>query len=834
MGHGKGNLYPGLSLEGITMRSSRVFGLVAVPLLVSFVASPPDALPQATPAAPTPAEGTFDPYAEPETNPEDGSVYARIRHLEGAVSLRRDSQVRDDLTLNEPVVPGDQIDTADGRAEIQFSDGTLLRLDKGTSLVVRSLSDNANQIENSTILQLPAGSLIVRTDRIDSRMERFQIDTPAASVFVLSEGLFRVDVRADGPTVIASRGGAAEVMAQDVSNIVRSGERSFVTAGQAPLEPQVYNTLRADAFDDWSSARDEALLYRETAQTRIPPGLPDPVEPYAEELSYHGQWINTPSYGWVWRPVGVAQDWRPYYHGRWVWSPAGMVWASYEPWGWAPYHYGRWEFLVGGGWVWIPGYVYGGAHVAWLYSPGYFGWAPLGYYDYPVHIGFHFGFFYSPWVYVHGHHLYHHDIHTVCVKEKTVIHTIEKQYVVVPGSPRISPDQVARRPQIADEAHRRVAARRELQMDPARNGRQVPFHESERQQLARATSQRVRGTGVGARSVGRSGGRPVTIVPQDRGVTVPRTRTLVRSAAGARNGANPGNTRNGANPGNTTTRRPGTQVTTPQKAPGASTTRPVPQRKEPYMRPGSAPAEESVPRKVIPRIIPRGATGGNTSSPGGQDAAPAQPGAQTAPKGAAPRTKTPTRKQPKKVPSESEGEKPAEEKSSQSSGGPRASRATPGGSRANTAVFAHRPAATSSMGSSGRVVNASRQVPSVHRGARVAAPAAGPTPQTGLPRSISRSSSRAPGSSGRVVNRPAATSSTASSGRVVSRPAATSSTGSSGRVVVSRPSAPVRSAPVRSVSARSAPSKAPSSQGGGSKGAGKAPRSGRASRSQDR
>jgi hypothetical protein len=40
---------------------------------------------------------------------------------------------------------------------------------------------------------------------------------------------------------------------------------------------------------------------------------------------------------------------------------------------------------------------------------------------------------------------------------------------------------------------------------------------------------------------------------------------------------------------------------------------------------------------------------------------------------------------------------------------------------------------------------------------------------------------------------------------------------------------------VRSVSARSAaPSKAPSSQGGGSKGAGKAPRSGRANRSQDR
>src|SRR4051812_2044336 len=41
------------------------------------------------------------------------------------------------------------------------------------------------------------------------------------------------------------------------------------------------------------------------------------------ELSWSGEWIDTPEYGAVWRPRHVSEDWQPYLYGRWVWTDAG-------------------------------------------------------------------------------------------------------------------------------------------------------------------------------------------------------------------------------------------------------------------------------------------------------------------------------------------------------------------------------------------------------------------------------------------------------------------------------------------------------------------------------
>src|SRR6266850_749586 len=44
------------------------------------------------------------------------------------------------------------------------------------------------------------------------------------------------------------------------------------------------------------------------------------------ELSWNGEWIQTPEYGTVWRPRRVSDDWQPYVYGRWVWAPAWVSW----------------------------------------------------------------------------------------------------------------------------------------------------------------------------------------------------------------------------------------------------------------------------------------------------------------------------------------------------------------------------------------------------------------------------------------------------------------------------------------------------------------------------
>ena len=96
------------------------------------------------------------------------------------------------------------------------------------------------------------------------------------------------------------------------------------------------------------------------------------------ELSWNGEWIQTPEYGTVWRPRRVSDDWQPYVYGRWVWTQAGWAWASDEPFGWAVYHYGRWSWSPAFGWMWVPGRVWAPAWVSWRWSDGYAAWCPLG------------------------------------------------------------------------------------------------------------------------------------------------------------------------------------------------------------------------------------------------------------------------------------------------------------------------------------------------------------------------------------------------------------------------------------------------------------------------
>ncbi len=581
----------------------RVIGWSILPL---FLASPL--------AAQTPDQGSADPaiveYAD-ETAGQEGAVYGRLRYLEGAVTLRRDSVERSDLVINDPVLPGDVLTTlAEGRCEIQLADGSVLKLDNGTEVVLQSLSDSANQLENTTILQLGAGAIIIRAERMDTNQKRFQIDTDSASIFLLSEGIFRIDAIPGRSTAVLSRRGVAEVMAQDVSTMVRSGERITARPGQIPGEPQVFNTRLYNEFDAWSSQRDDALLRRTRVDEQVPPGLPEPVEPYATELSYYGHWYNNPTYGWVWRPVGLAGGWQPYMDGRWVASPTGLVWVSYEPWGWAPFHYGRWEFLLGSGWVWIPGHVFSGAYVAWSVAPGYFGWCPLGYYNYPIAIQFNFGHHYDPWVYVPAGHIYDRTVRRVIVRDVTVVRDIERKKVVLRAIPVIDPGKVQAAPRVAEEVYRGAAGRRDLQLVEDPGGRKMPFHEQERQRLVRMNNTRTHGNDRPAFTVGRGvTGRSVSVVPTGREVMVPQRKSPLAATPASPRYERPAPRGAGSvdGPSKGVVTSPGPVIGTTRRPAGKS---PGPAKAPPELR------RESSPEQVIPRIMPRPRpTAGTTSNP---------------------------------------------------------------------------------------------------------------------------------------------------------------------------------------------------------------------------
>jgi hypothetical protein len=327
----------------------------------------------------------FPALADPEDDPEYGSVYGRVRHLEGGLTLLRAGEgTESEGIVNDPVTPGDRLTTEDGRAEIGLADGSVLWLDQGTRLDVRNLADIDNEYEKTNLLALEGGAIRIETSDPDSRDKTFRIDTEAGSVYLLSGGSYRIE-NEDGATTVYSFRGVAELSGDEDSVLVRTGERSSVQPGRLPSEPRRFNTARLDDFDRFVEDRQEAYLRRggERYPQETVEDLPYEVRPYASELSFYGSWHNVPSYGWVWRPVYTG-GWGPYVNGYWSWCRGGWVWVSYDPWGWAPYHYGRWDFAVDIGWVWIPGSVWSGAWVSFAVGPSYVGWCPLNYYNRPV------------------------------------------------------------------------------------------------------------------------------------------------------------------------------------------------------------------------------------------------------------------------------------------------------------------------------------------------------------------------------------------------------------------------------------------------------------------
>jgi|GEM_PF-2536414 len=124
---------------------------------------------------------------------------------------------------------------------------------------------------------------------------------------------------------------------------------------------------------------------------------------FFSNLSHHGSWMVSGSYGRVWQPAVYRSGWNPYYDGHWTYTDAGWCWDSDYAWGDIPYHYGTWVQDAAYGWVWVPGYTYAPSWVEFRQGPDYIGWAPVAP-SFSIGVSFHAGFpLPSSFVFVHSH-----------------------------------------------------------------------------------------------------------------------------------------------------------------------------------------------------------------------------------------------------------------------------------------------------------------------------------------------------------------------------------------------------------------------------------------------
>jgi hypothetical protein len=310
---------------------------------------------------------------------------AHVAFVEGSVTLERDGRP-DTAPLNMPLLSGDRIRTAAGRAEIEFGDNASLFIDAQTTI----------DFQSDDLLRLLDGRIRLSIPRTAQDVS-YRIDSPAGSARLVQPGDYKLEIlRGERETQLelAVLRGAGEVFTDQGTTPVRAGQRAYASAGLAPSYAYAYNSANVDEFDRWTEGRHDV---RVGASAQY---LPPDMQSYAPVLDEYGDWQYAPTYGYVWYPR-VATSWRPYYYGRWMSYPRyGWTWVGVDRFGWPTHHYGRWGFSAGA-WFWIPGSRWSPAYVSWAYAPGYVSWCPLGFdnralFSINVNVGHAH---YSPWNY---------------------------------------------------------------------------------------------------------------------------------------------------------------------------------------------------------------------------------------------------------------------------------------------------------------------------------------------------------------------------------------------------------------------------------------------------
>ena len=293
---------------------------------------------------------------EPVVDPP-GRV-ARLSLMDGDVSVApAGTEEWADGVVNRPITSGDRLSVgADGRAELQVGTASV-HLDRSTSFEFIELDDDVMQ------MSLTDGVATIRVRTLGDR-EKIQLETPNATVYFSHPGDYTVQVDPQSDrTIVRTRNGEAEVTGASKSFRVRAEEEGTFT-GLDGLTADIGRITPRTAFESWANDRDRRGDTSESARY-----VSREVVGY-EDLDGQGEWINEPSYGYVWRPTYVVSDWAPYRYGRWGWvAPWGWTWIDAAPWGFAPFHYGRWAF-ASHRWCWVPGPRY----VRPYYAPALVGW----------------------------------------------------------------------------------------------------------------------------------------------------------------------------------------------------------------------------------------------------------------------------------------------------------------------------------------------------------------------------------------------------------------------------------------------------------------------------
>jgi ferric-dicitrate binding protein FerR (iron transport regulator) len=310
--------------------------------------------------------------------PERG---VRLSSVTGQVQVSAGGQVIADQALeNLTLFEGTRLVTGeDGRAEVQFEDGSVARLSPNSSFTITVLKGKGTSGEAEVTLEMGLGYF-----ELQGTGQAGAISVKFGDSAVTTTGFTVMRIDADEvPGQLAVFSGSAHLENSATGTVDVHGGESLKLKGKDG-KYSLAETIEPDSWDAWNADRDQELNALAATQTGAANGQPDSGNPAWSDLDANGNWYNVPGEGQVWSPYEASNPgWGPYGNGYWVSTPGfGYQWVADDSWGYLPYSCGMWNWFNGFGWGWSPGA--GGC------SPWWFGGA------YALNVGSYPGWWYAP------------------------------------------------------------------------------------------------------------------------------------------------------------------------------------------------------------------------------------------------------------------------------------------------------------------------------------------------------------------------------------------------------------------------------------------------------
>jgi hypothetical protein len=287
----------------------------------------------------------------------------RLSDVQGPAQIDKNTGLGfENAFLNLPITQGTQLRTRDtGRVEIEFEDGSTMRLTPDTTVQFSTLGldDSGKRI---SVVNLLEGKAYVNW--LGKSGDRFTLNFSQEKVELSEPAHIRVGTSASMAEIASFKN---DVAVMGPSGTVQVAKKKMVTfAASNEDHATVARNFEEDPYDQWDK---EAIEYHDQYSKNN-------STPYGygySDLNYYGAYSNLPGYGVLWQPYFTGAGWDPFMDGAWSWYPGfGLMFVSAYPWGWMPYYYGSWMFVPGFGWGWQPG-GWGG----WSSVPHFAGITPV-------------------------------------------------------------------------------------------------------------------------------------------------------------------------------------------------------------------------------------------------------------------------------------------------------------------------------------------------------------------------------------------------------------------------------------------------------------------------